>query len=125
MAIATVIMNPENLDDIKLIIRGDFPALVFIKARESAVEVIRLLMIAFYQDHAGPLDMEIEGNDYRFSESAWRELFHAIDPWFECYLGEVSPEFPGCRRDSAEVIPLFGRRGDGRTEGNPSPRPAS
>jgi len=108
MAIANVIMDSTNLDDVKLIIRGDYPALVFIKERESAVELVRVLMVAWFQDHRGPLTVTIDSNDYTFSQSAWQALYSEIDEWFDEYLSELSHEFPDDKCESAEIIPLFG-----------------
>jgi len=108
MAIATVTMDSANLDDVKLIIRGDRPALVFIKERESALELVRVLMAAWFQDHRGPLKTTIDGNDYRFTQAAWQALYSEIDQWFEEYLADLSLEFPEDERESAEIIPLFG-----------------
>ena len=112
MAIATVIMDSENLDDVKLIIRGDCPALVFIKERESALELFRVLMVARFQDHLGPLSTTIDGNDYTFSQSAWQALYRETDQWFGEYLADLSLEFPEDEHESAEIIPLFGNQGD-------------
>jgi hypothetical protein len=101
-------MDSANLDDVKLIIRGDRPALVFIKERESAVELVRVLMVAWFQDHSGPLNMTINGNDYTFSQHAWQALYNETDEWFGEYLSDLSLEFPEDERESAEIIPLFG-----------------
>jgi hypothetical protein len=108
MAIANIIIDPDNLDDVKLLIGGSRPALVFIKQRESALELIRILMVAWFQDHKGPLSTTIDGNDYRFSEAAWRALYRETDQWFGEYLADLSLEFPEDERESAEIIPLFG-----------------
>ena len=108
MAIATVIVDSANLDDVKLIIRGARPALVFIKERESAVELVRVLMVAWFQDHTGPLGVTINGNDYTFSQSAWQSLYSETDEWLGEYLSELSLEFPEEERESADIIPLFG-----------------
>jgi hypothetical protein len=108
MAIATVIMDSANLDDVKLIVRGDHPALVFIKARESTIELVRVLMVAWFEDHTGPLSATIDGNDYTFSQAAWRALYRETDEWFGEYLADLSLEFPEDEPRSAEIIPLFG-----------------
>lgn len=111
MAIATVILDSENLDDVKLIIRGDRPALVFIKQRESALELFRVLMVAWFEDRLGPLSTTIEGNDYRFSRSAWHALYREIDHWFAEYLADMPLAFAEDTLESAEIIPLFGSQG--------------
>lgn len=108
MAIATVTMDSANLDDVKLIIRGARPALIFIKERESAMELVRVLMVAWFQDHRGPLSVTIDGNDYTFSQAAWKALYSETDEWFGEYLSDLSSEFPEDERESAEIIPLFG-----------------
>ena len=108
MAIATVTMDSANLDDVKLIIRGARPALIFIKARESAIELVRILMVAWFEDHTDPLSTTIDGNDYTFSQTAWRALYRETDEWFGEYLAELSLEFPENEPQSAEIIPLFG-----------------
>jgi hypothetical protein len=108
MAIATVIMDSENLDDVKLVIRGDRPALVFIRERASALELFRVLMVAWFQDHPGSLGVTIDGNDYTFSQHAWQALYNETDEWFGEYLADLSLEFPEEERVSAEIIPLFG-----------------
>lgn len=113
MSIATVIMKSENLDDVKLIIRGDRPALVFIKQRESALELFRVLMVAWFQGHTGPLSTTIEGNDYTFSRSAWQALYRETEQWFAEYLADLPLEFVENSPESAEIIPLFGNLGDG------------
>jgi len=101
-------MDSANLDDVKLIVRGDHPALIFIKARESAIELVRVLMVAWFQDHRGPLSTTIDGNDYTFSQCAWQALYRETDEWFDEYLSNLSAEFPDAERKSAEIIPLFG-----------------
>ena len=112
MPIATVIMDSTNLDDVRIIIRGARPALVFIRARESAVELVRVLMVAWFENHRGPLNTKIDGNDYRFSQAAWKSLYRKIDQWFEEYLSDLSSEFPESEREPAEIISLFGNEGD-------------
>jgi hypothetical protein len=112
MTIARVIVDSNNLDDVKLIIRGARPALVFIKERESALELFHVLMVAWFQDHRGPLNTTIDGNDYTFSQSAWKALYHETDQWFGEYLADQSLEFPENEPESAEIIPLFGNQGD-------------
>jgi hypothetical protein len=99
MSIATVKMDPENLDDVKLIIRGDHPRIVFIKDRESALMLVSDLMNAYFTDHLGPLTVNIENVDYQFSESVWLTLYTEVDPWFGAYL-DYCAQLP-------EVIPLF------------------
>ena len=108
MAIATVIMDSANLDDLKLIIRGARPALIFIKERESAVELVRVLMVAWFENHTGPLSTTIDGDDYTFSQSTWQSLYSETDEWFGEYLSDLPLEFPENEPRSAEIIPLFG-----------------
>ena len=108
MAIATVTMDSANLDNLRLIIRGVRPALIFIKERESAFELVRVLMVAWFEDHTGPLSTTIDGNDYTFSQAAWRSLYRETDEWFGEYLAGLSLEFPEDEPESAEIIPLFG-----------------
>ena len=99
MPIATVKMNPGNLDDVKLLIRGDHPRIVFIKDRESGLALVGSLMTAYFTDHKGPLTVNIDDVDYSFSEPVWLALYNEIDPWFGAYL-EYCKQLP-------EVIPLF------------------
>ena len=99
MPIATVKMDPENLDDVKLLIRGDHPALVFLKGRESARKLVGDLMTAYFTDHMGPMTVNIDDIDYIFSEPVWLALYSEIDQWFGAYM-EYLEQLP-------EVIPLF------------------
>jgi len=105
-------MNSENLDNVQIIIRGDRPALIFIKERESALALFHVLMVAWFQDHSGPLGTTIDGNDYTFSQSAWHALYHETDEWFGEYLTEQCLDFPEDEPESAEIIPLFRSQGD-------------
>ena len=99
MPIAIVKMNPGNLDDVKLLIRGDHPALVFLKDRDSAYELCRVVMVAYFEDFQGPLNVTIDGNDFNFSQAVWQALYSEFDQWFGAYLNYCD-ELP-------EVIPLF------------------
>ncbi len=99
MPIATVKMDPANLDDVKHVIRGDHPRIVFIKDRESAQMLVGDLMRAYFSDHLGPLIVNIENIDYCFSEPVWQALYTEVDPWFGAYL-DYCAQLP-------EVIPLF------------------
>jgi hypothetical protein len=65
-------------------------------------------MVAWFEDHTGPLSTTIDGNDYTFSQAAWRALYRETDEWFGEYLADLSLEFPEDEPESAEIIPLFG-----------------
>ena len=99
MPMATVKINPGNLDDVKLLIRGEHPALVFLKDRDSAYELCRVVMVAYFEDYEGPLNVTIDGNDFSFSQSVWQALYSEFDQWLGAYLNHCD-ELP-------EVIPLF------------------
>jgi hypothetical protein len=99
MPIATIKMSPGNLDDVKLLIRGEHPELVFIKDRDSAYELCRVVMVAYFEDYQGPLNVSIDGSDFNFSQSVWQALYSEFDQSFEAYLNYCD-ELP-------EVIPLF------------------
>ena len=99
MPIATVKMNRGDLGDVKLLIRGEHPVIVFLKDRDSVYELCRVVMVAYFEDLEGPLNVTIDGNDFSFSQSVWQALYSEFDQWFEAYLNYCD-ELP-------EVIPLF------------------
>ena len=102
MSMATVKMDPDNLDDVTILIRGNSPALVFFKDRDSVLELCRLVMGAYFEDHPGSLIVDIDGKEYRFPRSVWRALYTELDQWFAAYLGYC--------KQLPEVIPLFPKR---------------
>lgn len=95
-------------DKIKLVVRGDCPTIIVLKSAESALELNRVLTIAYFSDHEGSLDLDIDGNEYTFSQATWQALLSVTDQWLESYLPAEHPEFFVEAPQSAEIIPLFG-----------------
>ena len=112
MNIATLNFSTTDWDDnIRLVTRGECPAIISLKNHESVLELNRVLMIAYCEDHEGSLDINIDGSDYNFPQSTWHALLSVADQWLEKFLPSEHPEFFEFVIEaprSAEIIPLFG-----------------
>lgn len=108
MTLATINYSTTDWDDkIKLVVRGDCPTIIVLKSAESALELNRVLTIAYFSDHKGSLVVDIDENEYTFSQVTWQALLSVMDQWLENYLPAEHPEFFVEARESAEIIPLF------------------
>ena len=108
MNLATIDYSTTDWDDnIKLVVKGDCPAIIVLKGADSALELNRVLTIAYFTDHEGSLDVEIDGSKYTFSQANWQALLSVTDQWLENYLPAEHPEFFVEAPESAEIIPLF------------------
>ncbi len=109
MNIATLSFdNADYDDDIRLVVRGECPAIIILKNHESVLELNRVLTIAYFEDHEGSLNINIDGSDYTFTQSTWHALLSVTDQWLEKFLPSEHPEFFVEAPRSAEIIPLFG-----------------
>ena len=109
MNIATLSFdNADYDDDIRLVIRGECPAIIILKNHESLLELNRVLMIAYCEEHQGSLDINIDGSNYLFPQSTWHAVMSVADQWLEKFLPSEHPEFFVEAPRSAEIIPLFG-----------------
>ena len=109
MSLANINYSTTDWDDkIKLVVRGDCPTIIVLKSAESALELNRVLTIAYFDDHEGSLDLDIDGSNYKFSQATWQALLSVTDQWLESYLPAEHSEFFVETPQSAEIIPLFG-----------------
>jgi hypothetical protein len=106
MTLATINYSTTDWDDkIKIVVRGDCPTIIILESAESALEINRVLTIAYFEDHEGQMTLDIDGSEYTFSQATWQALLSVTDQWLEQYMPATHPEF---YQESAEIIPLFG-----------------
>lgn len=106
--IATMNFSTSDWNDrIRLVVKGDCPTIIVLKSAESAMELNRVLTIAYFSDHNESLDVDIDGSSYTFSPVTWRAILSCTDQWMEQYLPATHPELFADEPQSAEVIQLF------------------
>lgn len=107
MSLANLDIDHSNWDDITLTVKGDAPAIVRLQNQDSCLELNRVLTIAYFEDHEGPLDVTIDGINYTFPQPAWEAILSVTDQWLERYAPAEYPELFAEQPKSAEIIPLF------------------
>ena len=69
MTLATINYSTTDWDDkIKIVVRGDCPTIIILESAESALEINRVLTIAYFEDHEGQMTLDIDGSEYTFSQ---------------------------------------------------------
>ena len=86
MTIATISYSTVDFDKVHLVLHGDVPQLIVLKDQYSALELSRQLTVAYFQDHEGELDIEIDGSSYTFSLEVWQAILSVTDQWLAKYL---------------------------------------
>ena len=86
MTIATISYSTVDFDKVHLVLHGDVPQLIVLKDQYSALELNRQLTIAYFEDHEGELDIEIDGSSYTFSLEVWQAILSVTDQWLAKYM---------------------------------------
>lgn len=89
----TLTLDPNNWDQIQLVLHGDIPRILSLRNRSSAIELNRLLTIAYHSDHEGDLALEIDGTEYIFPQTTWHAILSVVDQWLEKFLPAEHPEY--------------------------------
>ena len=89
----TLKLNPDNWDQIQIVLRDDIPQIISLRNRSSALELTRLLTVAFCSGHEGDLSLEIDGTKYTFPQTTWRAILSVMDQWLEKFLPAEFPEY--------------------------------
>ena len=112
MIIARLKVGAQSIDDIRLIVSANMPTIIKMKGQRSALNLWSALAKSYMADCEGPLTINIDGTDYRFSERHWSAVFSVVDQWFEASLPIEYAELQSMLFDeppeSAEIISLVG-----------------
>ena len=110
MIIARLTVGAQSIDDIRLIVSSNIPTIIKLKGQRSALNLWSALAKSHMADCQGPLTINIDGIDYRFSERLWSAIFSVVDQWFEASLPTEYAELQSMLSDeppeSAAIIPL-------------------
>ncbi len=110
MKIARLKVGAQSINDIRLIIGGDRPTIINMKGQRSALNLWCALAKWYISDRKCPLTLNIDGIDYRFSDTVWSAILYVVDLWFEEHLPIEYAELFSILSDeppeSAKVIPL-------------------
>ncbi len=93
MTLATLKLNPQNWDEIQILLHGDIARIITLKNRTSALELNRLLTIAHFEGHEGELSINIDGHDYTLQQNVWEAVLSVVDQWLARYLPEEYPDY--------------------------------
>ena len=112
MIIAKLTVGAQSVADIRLIVSANIPTIIKLKGQRSALNLWSALAKSYMADCQGPLTINIDGIDYRFSERHWSAVFSVVDQWFEASLPTEYAELQSMLFDeppeSAEIISLVG-----------------
>ena len=83
MTIATLTFDSREPDQIRLILHGDVTQIVALKDRNTALELWRVLTIAYHEDHDGSIAVNIDGRVHTMPQSVWHAVLSVVDQWLE------------------------------------------
>ena len=102
MTLATLKFGSKDWDDIQLVLHGGVARIISLKNRDSALELNRVLTIAYFGDHEGELSVDIDGTKYTFGQPVWHAILSVVDQWLCKYLPAEHPDFFTDDPDSGE-----------------------
>ena len=93
MTLAKLIPNSQDWDEIQIVVKGDISRIISLNNRHSALELNRLLTIAYFEKHQGTLSVDIDGTNYTFEQASWHAILRVMDEWLGEFIGSEYPEF--------------------------------
>lgn len=78
-------------DKVTLVIRGSNSIIpvIYLNNRNTALDVYRQLSIAYFDEHKGPIDVDIDQTQYTMTQDVWHGVLSCLDQWFEDYFEHV------------------------------------
>ena len=89
-------INPDNLDDVRLIIKGDIPQIIKLKDRDTAYKLnmdVWTLYYMVHSDHHEEFPLEIDGIVYKFPLNACHAIMNVLcDEWLGDFINAEYPD---------------------------------
>ena len=96
MTTVSIKIDPDNVDDVRLIINGDVPQIVKLKDRYTVSQLntdVWTLYFKVYSNHLEEFPLEIDGIIYRLPLSACHEIMNVLcDEWLGHFFEAEYPE---------------------------------
>ena len=98
MEIVSIRLDPENVDDVRLIIKGDVPQIIKLKDRETAYKLnmdVWTLYYMVHSDHDEEFALEIDEIIYMFPLKVCHEIMDLLcDQWLGDFIDAEYPDGP-------------------------------
>ena len=95
MTIVSIKINPDNVDDVRLVIKGDVPQIIKLKDRDTAYKLnmdVWDLYFMVHSDHHEEFPLEIDGITYKFPLKVWHAIMNVLcDQWLGHYFDSECP----------------------------------
>ncbi len=96
MTTVSIKINPDNVDDVRLIIKGDIPQIIKLKDRWTVYKLnydVWGLSSKVHSDHHEEFPLEIDGIIYRLPLNACHEIMNVLcDEWLGDFFEAEYPE---------------------------------
>jgi tetratricopeptide (TPR) repeat protein len=105
MTTVAIKINPDNLDDVRLIIKGDVPQIIKLKDRGTVYKLSMDVWTLYYMvhsDHHEEFPLEIDGIVYRLPLNACHAIMNVLcDEWLGDFIDAEYPD--GAPEDPPEL----------------------
>jgi tetratricopeptide (TPR) repeat protein len=96
ITVVSIKTDPENVDDVRLVIKGDIPQIIKLKDRDTAGKLNYETSLLFYQIHTdnnAEHTIDIDGVPYTFPLKVWHSIMKALDDeWLGYYMHAEFPD---------------------------------